>query len=766
MLEKFISIKNIGRFRDCNPRGEVSFRKLTLIFAENGQGKTTLCAILRSLQDGRQEFISERKALGVSEPASVQIRLSGDTISFSNNAWTTTHPRIAIFDSVFVHDNVYVGDYIDHENKKNLYRVIVGTQGVQLAQKVDALDGQIRDANTDIRAKKDAVSTRFLPQGVSLEAYLGWQPVEDIDAKILQKSTEIANRQRALERAGEIQAKGLLARIQLPSFPSDFATILSEQLTDIMAYAEARVRQQITQHQMGAQGETWLSQGLGYIKNDHCPFCGQDIRSNDLVAAYRSHFNAAYNTLKQKVALLSQRVTDSVGDMSLSSIQQTVSENLTLLEFWKQFTDLALPAFPFEEVQKKYSRLRERALALGKKKQESPTELVTLDEDFKTALAGIEALRQSVEIYNATLEACNAIIDGQKAAVQRGGDLKALKNGLAELEAKKKRFEPEVVQACQEYQNALQAKTRLEGQKQAAKEQLDQYCEDILQTYEQSINEYLDQFNTGFRIVNTKHQYIGGTPSSQFQIAINKCSIDLGDSRTPPGTPCFRTTLSAGDRSALAFAFFLAALKQDPQIGDKIVVLDDPFTSLDRFRRTCTQQFIRQLTNTAKQVIVLSHDPHFLKLLWDGCPANDVKALQMSKAGNTTIIGEWDIVAETKSSYVKDYSTLLDFYRERRGDPRSVARAIRPFLEGLWRSHFPGHFQPNEWLGEFITKVRSADPCSGLKHAQADLTEIEAINDYSKKYHHDQNPNADSETINSDEIHGYVKRTLRLAGGE
>jgi len=165
-------------------------------------------------------------------------------------------------------------------------------------------------------------------------------------------------------------------------------------------------------------------------------------------------------------------------------------------------------------------------------------------------------------------------------------------------------------------------------------------------------------------------------------------------------------------------------------------------------------------------VITLSHDPYFLKLLWDGCPANDVKALQMSKAGNTTVIGEWDIEAETQSSYLRDYSTLLDFYRERRGDPRLVARAIRPFLEGMLRSHFPGHFQPNEWLGEFIGKIRSADPSSGLNHAQADLSEIEAINEYSKKYHHAQNPNAYSEPINSDELHAYVKRTLRLVGGE
>lgn len=765
MLEKFVSIKNIGRFRDCNPRGDVNFRKLTLLFAENGQGKTTLCAILRSLQSGRHEFISERKTLGVSDPCSAQIRLDGNTISFSNDSWSATYPSIAIFDSVFVHDNVYAGDYVEHDHKKNLYRVIVGAQGVQLAQKVDGLDGQIRDANAEIRTKGDAAST-YLPHGITLGAYVTWQPVDDIEDKIKLKSVEIANRQLALNKAEEIQTKGLLAKIQLPSFPSDFTAILAKQLADITADAEALVRQQVAQHQMGNQGESWLSQGMGYIKNERCPFCGQDIRSIDLISAYRSYFNAAYKSLKNEVAQLSQRVTSAIGDSSLNPTQQTISGNLTLVEFWKQFTKVVLPDFTFNEVQQKYATLKNMSLALAQNKQENPVEPVSLNVNFSSALGDVESLGPSVESYNASIDICNKRITELKTSVQRGGDLNVLKKELADLEAKKKRFEPEVVKACEEYQKALQAKVKLEEQKKKAKNQLDQYCENILITYEQSINEYLDQFNAGFRIVNTKHRYTGGTPSSQFQIAINNCSVDLGDSRTPLGTPCFRTALSAGDRSALAFVFFLAALKQEPQIGDMIVVLDDPFTSLDRFRRTCTQQLIRQFSNTAQQVIVLSHDPHFLKILWDESPVSDVKALQMSKSGNTTIIGEWDIVAETQSGYLKDYSTLLDFYRERKGDSFSVARAIRPFLEGMLRNHFPGHFQPNEWLGEFISKIRTADPNNGLSHAQADLIEFEAINDYSKKYHHDQNAKADSEPINSDELHGYIKRTLRLVGGD
>jgi len=52
MLEKIVQVKSIGRFRNYAANGDVTFHKLTLVYAENGRGKTTLCAILRSLQTG------------------------------------------------------------------------------------------------------------------------------------------------------------------------------------------------------------------------------------------------------------------------------------------------------------------------------------------------------------------------------------------------------------------------------------------------------------------------------------------------------------------------------------------------------------------------------------------------------------------------------------------------------------------------------------------------------------------------------------------
>jgi len=766
MLDKVVHIKNIGRFCNYSANGNVSFRKLTLIYAENGRGKTTLCAILRSLQSGKPELIAERKTLGVADSPYVHMRLNRADYKFTNDAWTSTCPNMVIFDPVFINDNVYSGDYVEHEHKKNLYRVIVGPQGVKLAKQIDELDRQIRIANTDLNTKKESVS-KHIPSGTTLEPYLQWQPAIDIDEQIQKKTGELDKRKHAATKSSEIQAKELLVKIQLPSLPPDFTTVLAKQLTDIVADAEAKVRDQIAKHEMGHQGETWLSQGVGYVKDDQCPFCGQGVRANDLIAAYRSYFSTAYRTLKQEVAQLSQRVNTTIGEMSLTSAQQAISGNAALAEFWKQFVTVDVPDLSFAEIQEKYATLRERCLSLATKKNDSPTKPVVPDADFNAASEAVNALSGSVDAYNTAVDACNARINEQKAAVQKEGDLAALQKELDMLEAKKRRFEQEVVETCKAYQEALEAKAQLEEQKRNARRELDEYCKTIIRTYEQSINDYLDQFNAGFRITNTRHLYTGGTPSSHYQIEINNTPLDLGDARTPAGTPCFKTSLSSGDRSALALAFFLAVLKKDAEIAQKIIVFDDPFTSLDRFRRTCTQQLIHRFFESAQQVIVLSHDPFFLKLLFDECPnaSISVKTLQMSKAGETSVIGEWDVKAETESPYMKDYATLLGFYRERKGDPRAVARTIRPFLEGMLRSHFPGHFQSTEWLGDFIGKIRDADTTSGLQHAKADLDELEAINSYSKKYHHQQNANADAEPINDDELHGYVKRTLRLVGG-
>jgi wobble nucleotide-excising tRNase len=107
MLQRIISIKNVGRFKNCAALGDVTFGRFTLIFAENGRGKTTLCAILRSFFTNTPAFIVGRTTLGSMERPEVQLLTAGGAIAFRNGAWNETFPDIAIFDGTYVSENVF-----------------------------------------------------------------------------------------------------------------------------------------------------------------------------------------------------------------------------------------------------------------------------------------------------------------------------------------------------------------------------------------------------------------------------------------------------------------------------------------------------------------------------------------------------------------------------------------------------------------------------------------------------------------------------------
>jgi wobble nucleotide-excising tRNase len=320
---------------------------------------------------------------------------------------------------------------------------------------------------------------------------------------------------------------------------------------------------------------------------------------------------------------------------------------------------------------------------------------------------------------------------------------------------------------CDAYIRLLTEKEGFSSQKQQANKDLKHYAEQVLAKYEGGVNKHLADFGATFKLCNTATKLTGGKPATDYQLSINDTPVNLGESKSAVRGPCFKNTLSAGDKSALAFAFFIARLETDPKLTDYMVVFDDPISSLDANRRDCTQQEIRKLTQKAKQVVVLSHDPHFLLSIWSDEAQSTVKNLQITRTGQESELDEWDIEKATRDSYLQDYFTI-DEYLEKgaKGDRRHIARCIRPLVEGNLRLRFPKHFGRAERLGGFIKKIRSASQNDTLTVLQPKLTELEAINDYAKKYHHDENPSGcDSEPINDMQLQSYAKRALKFVSG-
>src|SRR5690349_839429 len=102
MLLRLDSVEEIGRFAKLNHHAE-PFTRLSLIFARNGYGKSTLSAILRSAAENEPNYIAARRRLGATKESRVQTTWAGaKTHAFAGGCWKSCPGTAYIFDEAFV----------------------------------------------------------------------------------------------------------------------------------------------------------------------------------------------------------------------------------------------------------------------------------------------------------------------------------------------------------------------------------------------------------------------------------------------------------------------------------------------------------------------------------------------------------------------------------------------------------------------------------------------------------------------------------------
>jgi hypothetical protein len=125
MLLKFNAIEEIGRFAALTHKAE-PLARLSLLFARNGYGKSTLCAILRSESEEDPNYIKARRRLGATGESRVQSSWSGDrTVAFGGGKWNHCPGMVYIFDQEFIQRNLHLGDSVTRENKRRLLPVVL-----------------------------------------------------------------------------------------------------------------------------------------------------------------------------------------------------------------------------------------------------------------------------------------------------------------------------------------------------------------------------------------------------------------------------------------------------------------------------------------------------------------------------------------------------------------------------------------------------------------------------------------------------------------
>lgn len=548
----------------------------------------------------------------------------------------------------------------------------------------------------------------------------------------------------------------------MPRFdPVTWDSVLGTSLADVEAQAENRVRVHVETH-LSEGAEAWIADGVAYLGQETCPFCAADTSSNDLVRAYRSLFSRAYEDLKTEVTTLARAASTALSEAAFDLVRRATQTNAAVAPTWAAHSTECPPA-PDLEVAEKMRGVLERAYAAAfAEKSGGILEPVGVTSQAAAAWSEIAALQKELDEYNSAIDQANLQIAAVKSTAA-STTLTAALDLLKKLRNQRARYQPVALQAVDGLEKARKQKKALEAGKRKAKETLDTATDALFRSYQDAINEHLSNCGCGYAITGTKTVYPGGKPRTDYQLVINNQPVELGASKAG-GAPSFKNTLSDGDKSTLAFAFFLAKLQLDPTLAAKIVVLDDPMTSLDAHRRSYTCQQIVKLVTRCRQLILMTHDALFARQVWDDLPKQK-KALQISDQNNRSALIDWDILRATQSDYFARYERIQEFVVSGEGDPFAVALSLRLLLEGNLRMRFPGQFPGGEWLGDFIKRVKNAGIGDPLYPMQATLAELTAINDYAKQFHHDQNPAAATVKPVEAELKAYGKRVLAFSAG-
>jgi wobble nucleotide-excising tRNase len=761
VVEHIQLLRNVGKFDSVSAGAQLPFSKLTLVFAENGRGKTTLAAVLRSLSDGNPVHITERKRLTATHAPHVVVGVAGATPHvFKDGAWSATLPDIEIFDDAFVAQNVCSGIDIEVGHRQNLHELILGAQGVALNAAVQTHVTKVEEHNKELRTRESAIpaasrGTLTVDQFCALKA----------SAKIAEAIKDAERNLSAAQSSEAVRTEKDFSAIALPTFDNAAINLLLKRsLPDLEAQAAARVQEHFAK--IGEGAERWVGDGMHRIptaSKDHkeeCPFCAQDLANSPIIQHYRAYFSESYTKLNQDIDQIIREVRSAHGGDIPAAFERDIRVWEQRRQFWKDFTPVPDISVDTAAIALAWKIAREAVLAELQQKKSAPLDSASLSTTTLQAISDYDALRATVATTSASLIPINEQIKAvkEKAAT---ANVATLTSDLAKLKATEARHSAEIAPLCKSYLEEKAAKTKTEGLRDTARDALEKYRETVFPKYETAINDNLKKFGAGFRLGAVTSVNSRGGSSCTYNVIIDTVSVPLTGN---PGEPAFKNTLSAGDRNTLALAFFFASLDRTADLGKKIVVIDDPMTSLDENRSITTVQELRRLVDKVDQVIVLSHSRPFLCTLWEKSDRIARAAIKVIRENDGSNLIAWNVQQDSITDHDKRHAKAVAYVASNNSaDEREVAASLRPILETFMRVAYPEQFPPDTLLGPFLNVCtqRLSKPNEILN--ANDITELQDLLDYANKFHHDTNSAYQTEIINDHQLQNFCSRTLAFA---
>ena len=715
---------------------DILLGKRTVIYGHNGSGKSTLSELLLEIASG-------------SSPIEVVWEDESGQAHKVARGGACPSPSIAVFTRKWVQKNL--SEFLNGRSASGI--VTLGQEAIDAKEEETRLGCEITELLKDVKdteSKKqdlernvdrvarriqDAIESQLREFDYRRFSKSRWSlPI--VKGKLTDYKGDFPDQNEhaeALKRLGE----GALEPVaEIPAPPSGLEPTLTT-LTEVLAETPSRVA--LAELEAHPEAQIWVQHGIQLHEGlNHCLYCSGPITDTRLQELAR-HFDQSWLDLRQSASTLAIDVRNARTD--LEQWRQNLPDESALASdlraaYKEQAERVAI------DVDLRLELLQKIEAAADEKRNDPSAKPKVPDWALFGSPLKVAAMIGAVTAHNEQAAAHNELTEGNVTTV-----LDHLIGSQAE--------------PFRDLQEQLEATSKKHTVASEASQLVQRTLDDVRQKQFSSHGMAETLTNDLARVYGKNHLSIAVTEDgkSYFCRRGNVAATNLSD----------------GERTTLSLLYFLRKLEDETDTSDpakRIVIIDDPSSSLDREAVFATHQWLIDTLQSFGQFVVLTHDFHLLRLFiksqsnqWDKSnkkiqeentaermfPA--VAFLEMfSSRENGIRCTKVDKLPRMLRNNVSEYVYLFSMVMKGVGDPSDTDRlfllpnAARRVLE-VFCSYKAPH-EPN-----FDSQLRSLIQDSGDAYRD--------VYDFCNRYSHGEGSES-VDVLDARTVHQHIRRCMEF----
>lgn len=649
MIQQISKLKNFGIFQDYKPSKDLKpFTQYNLFYGWNGSGKSTVAKLFFSLAEKKNHSHFENGEF------TVQVKDQSDV---SNKNITANTLNIRVFNRDFIDRNVNFEEskansilILSEEKKEEMdkYKKLLleyESKNIDAKLKSNACEKTVEDFKKNLSKWASNIKKSFELIETTNSYYLNYDRtklssfIKDKRSKIKKDAILTPEEVKDLKNAIKPTQKNDIDIDTLQQIEVSETVSLFNRLENLLA--RSIISKQIDRLTTNPDINQWVKEGLDiHLKynSTECEFCKQEL-PNERIIELNNHFSKAYSDLLNDI----QAISDEISSLN-NSVDIKLPEAIELYdEFQSEFQKSKTSFFEKQKICK--TKLVEAETQIVKKRM-NPFELI----NFK--FSGIE---QAFSEFNFEVTKLVEIIGKHNG-----------KNKKFDEEVKKAQYKLELhfVSEILISENYDETEKDIKNQKDELDKVLKLLSElgvEIKKLEAILINESVgaDAFNKSLA------KFIGRKDISiEFDKSLKGYKlVRAGKSETAKN-------LSEGEKTAIAFVYFISKLKENGNSIDKsLIIVDDPISSFDSNHLFHSYSFLKQECEKAQQLFILTHNFQYFKLIRDWLQKKNEKKYKPDgtveeKIRSTFYSIEASNEESRKATINNANNTLLDFNSE------------------------------------------------------------------------------------------------------